>query len=66
MFATNWEELSRRLAAVVARHLAPGKEFSGVVHAHQAKLFGGDGSFALSRSVTHPNPEALHKVPPEP
>ncbi|HEY7574412.1 MAG TPA: hypothetical protein VIB08_04570 [Thermoanaerobaculia bacterium] len=39
MFAANWEELSRRLAAVVAPHLAAGEELSGVVHAHQAKLF---------------------------
>lgn len=39
MFAANWEELSRRLAAVVAPHLAPGEELSGVVYAHQAKFF---------------------------
>jgi hypothetical protein len=39
MFAARWEELSRRLAAVVVPHLAPGEELSGVVHAHQAKLF---------------------------
>lgn len=38
-FATNWEELSRRLVDVVAPHLAPGEELAGVVYAHQAKLF---------------------------
>lgn len=39
MFAANWEELSRRLAAVVAPHLAPGEQLVGVVYAHQTKLF---------------------------
>lgn len=57
MFAANWEELSRRLAAVVAPHLAAGEELVGVVHANQPKLFSAE-LFAIG--VT---PERLVVVP---
>lgn len=39
MFAANWEEMSRLVAAAVSSHLAPGEELTGVVYAHQPKLF---------------------------
>jgi hypothetical protein len=39
LFADNWEQVSRRLTALLAPHLATGEELVGVVHAHQPKLF---------------------------
>ena len=39
LFAKNWEEVDRRLRAVVEPELRPGEEIVGVVHANQAKTF---------------------------
>jgi hypothetical protein len=40
-FAVNWEETSRRLAALLEPHLA-GEELLGVVHATQPRTFSAD------------------------
>jgi hypothetical protein len=42
LFAANWEETSRRLAALLEPHLAPGEELLGVVHATQPRTFSAD------------------------
>lgn len=39
VIADKWEEASRRLRALLTPHLAGGEELTGVVHAHQPKVF---------------------------